>query len=424
LAKEMNLKSLISNLAQFDLTDLGGKPMDKICKATDSEPRVVTSSSRFSTDVIIKVGYFSLFILAVLLRIKLWKFTSGDFTYALLPWYDHIKEYGFIAFRDIVSDYNPPYLFLLYFVSLIRLTAIDAIKSIGLLGDIFLAYSVMEVIKGTKPIRHLPQLAAIATLFLPSVFLNSSMWGQCDAIYTAFLVLSFSELQKNRYWAGWIYWAVALVFKLQAVFFLPFLVYVWVADKRCNPFTPALVIPVFLAPLVPVWLFAGRGFMSLLNIYIDQAHAYDKYLTLNAATFYEWIPNEFSSYFVAGGILFATAIIGLILIAVLMYHRTMTVERSFMFVTFLLILTPFLLPRMHERYFMAGEVFSFALAFVKPRLSFIALFMQINALFTYMRYLSATPSPIPMNLMSLGILVVLWALASEFCQREELNHVN
>jgi len=46
----------------------------------------------------------------------------------------------------------------------------------------------------------------------------------------------------------WVFWAVAFLFKLQAVFFLPFLVYLWISRKKISIFAPLVAIPIFMMP--------------------------------------------------------------------------------------------------------------------------------------------------------------------------------
>jgi hypothetical protein len=52
-----------------------------------------------------------------------------------------------------------------------------------------------------------------------------------------------------------------------------------------------------------------------------------------------------------------------------------------------LALVPFVLPRMHERYFYPAEIFSLVLVFYKPRLWFLPLLFQASGLLVYSNYL-------------------------------------
>ena len=55
-------------------------------------------------------------ILAILIRYSLLDYKSLDYTGKFSHWYNFIKSNGFSAFATNFSNYNPPYLYLLYLV--------------------------------------------------------------------------------------------------------------------------------------------------------------------------------------------------------------------------------------------------------------------------------------------------------------------
>jgi Gpi18-like mannosyltransferase len=68
-----------------------------------------------------------------------------------------------------------------------------------------------------------PLFAALAVLFTPTVILNSSFWGQADAIHTTFLLACLYFLVTRREIPAFIAFGVAVAFKLQAIFLAPLL---------------------------------------------------------------------------------------------------------------------------------------------------------------------------------------------------------
>ena len=71
--------------------------------------------------------------------------------------------------------------------------------------------------------RFEPRLAFPLTLLLPTVFMNSSWWGQMDAIFTAFLVWTvYFLLERRNLWAC-LFGGIALGVKFQPLFFAPVL---------------------------------------------------------------------------------------------------------------------------------------------------------------------------------------------------------
>jgi len=64
------------------------------------------------------------------------------------------------------------------------------------------------------------------------VIINGAAWGQCDAIYTAFCLGSLYFILADRPAWACILFGLALSFKLQAVFFAPVLLLLFLRGKR------------------------------------------------------------------------------------------------------------------------------------------------------------------------------------------------
>jgi Gpi18-like mannosyltransferase len=54
------------------------------------------------------------------------------------------------------------------------------------------------------------------------VLFNSAAWGQCDGIYTCFIIMSLFYLLRERDILSMAMFGMAFAVKLQAVFFAPF----------------------------------------------------------------------------------------------------------------------------------------------------------------------------------------------------------
>ncbi len=80
-----------------------------------------------------------------------------------------------------------------------------------------LAYRIAKTHLGEKNAAIL----AMVVMLNPAVLMNTSSWGQADAVYILALVIVFYLLeQKRSYWAAAVF-AVSLLIKTQAVLFLP-----------------------------------------------------------------------------------------------------------------------------------------------------------------------------------------------------------
>jgi Gpi18-like mannosyltransferase len=362
------------------------------------------------TQLAIYAGFVALVVIACALRYTLIKFESLDYG-VFAGWYDQINAMGISSFKYEISNYTAPYTYSLFFFTLLPVSKVVAIKLSMIIFDFVLAYAVYLLVKVFRKDNYAPALAGIATLFLPTVFINSAFWAQIDAMFTAFLMLSlWAGLKGKSKWA-WIWFGVAFAIKFQAVFFLPILVFM--AFKTVN-WTKAWwgALAAFLLVFPPVIF--GRSFINILNIYPKQSEQFNGYLTLNAPSLYTWIPNSAFQYFNKAGILLAAAgVIGLIIVG-LIYKKFSQME-VLIFATLMLFIIPFLLPQMHERYFYPAEIAALVLAFAKPRFAWIVVAMQVITLFAYIPFLFGT-TPVSMKVLTLGVLAIICALGALYMQ--------
>src|SRR5262249_37300115 len=126
-------------------------------------------------------------VVAVVVRVSLYDFQSGDYRAFFAQWYDFIKANGgFSALRFQFADYNVPYLYLLAVLTYLPVPVLAGIKTISVLGDLVLAFYVYKLVALKYPRGWVPFAAAAVVALLPTVVMNSSMWAQCDSIYAAF----------------------------------------------------------------------------------------------------------------------------------------------------------------------------------------------------------------------------------------------
>ena len=204
-------------------------------------------------------------VLALLIRVSLLSFKSADYDIFTKVWYNTIQSLGYVALRGDFSNYNPPYLYVLYLVVrfLPNMSAVAAIKVPSIITDFVCAALVYKIIQEKTRNRLVPLLGYMATLLAPVVILNGSFWGQADSIYTAGLLGCIYFLLVKKNWLAFISFAVAFAFKLQAIFLLPVLVILWLRHEVSWKHFLAIPFVYFLA-ILPAWL-VGRPLGSLLG---------------------------------------------------------------------------------------------------------------------------------------------------------------
>jgi Gpi18-like mannosyltransferase len=135
-------------------------------------------------------GIVLLFIIGIVFRGLALPAISKDMFWAYIPRYDFLKVHGLQAIGTNFSDYTPPYLYLLWLATFTSkvLPEAAAIKFISILADIVSAVIVYRIVQLKYPTGLKPLLAAILFWSLPTIMMNSSLWGQADALYTLFLL--------------------------------------------------------------------------------------------------------------------------------------------------------------------------------------------------------------------------------------------
>lgn len=357
-------------------------------------------------------------VLAVGLRISLIDFKTLDFFASLKPWYNTIKSQGFSAFATDFSTYNPPYLYLLYIIArfLPDTPTVIAVKIPSLVADFITAYFVYRIVRVKYSSSDLiPILAAMAVLFAPTVVLNSAFWGQADSLFTVGLVACLFFLLTEKH--GWAMSAfgIALAFKLQAIFLAPLLLALLL--RGVIRWKYSLIIPaILILALVPSWI-AGRPIPGLLNIYLYQASQFEL-LTMNAPSLYAWLPASkevFNLFYVPGVI--AGAITAYLLFLIVYKSPNKLTQSSLVELALLsMLVIPFFLPKMHERYFYPADVISIAFAFYFPRLYFIPILVGGASFFAYQPYLfdvKQVPMPILAGVLLLVICILTYHAIKE-----------
>jgi Gpi18-like mannosyltransferase len=346
---------------------------------------------------------------AIHLRFVFREFESGDFTMHTSHWYAAVRDQGLGATASGVSNYTPTYLYLLNIVSILfpNLAPVIAIKIPSCVFDFLCAGLVFAITRLRYPSGRLPMLAFLAVLLAPTVVANSAIWGQADSIYTSMLLVCVYCLLTHRPVAAMLAFGIALSLKFQAMFLAPAIFALWL--RRHVPFwTPLLVPGVYTLLMIPAWL-EGRPFSALLSVYFAQSQA-SQQLTMNAPNPYSWIPHQFYSPVVIAGLLLMTAIGSLFAWLVWRSRVRLDEALTLRLCTLSLIMTPFFLPKMHDRFFFPADVFAIAYGFFFPRQYYVPIAVGFASLFAYNRFLLGRHI-VPLRGLALVMLFALVAVA-------------
>jgi len=325
----------------------------------------------------IKVLSLLLLALSIIIRLHFLPYTNFDMEIFNLKWYQTLVENGILnTLATNFTNYSPPYTYLLALATSTKdfIPPLIAIKLIPILFDIMGALVIFKITKIKYPQGDISLLSAAVFFAAPTIILNSSLWGQADSIYVFFLLLCLYYLMTNKPAFSMIAFGFAFAIKAQAVFLSPFLLIMFL-QKRIPWKLAAASLLAFLLACLPV-VFLGRSFTDTMFIYLKQASSYD-FLSKNAPNLYLFFSNDFFDAVMPSGIIVA-------ILATLYWvylsskaKRITGMDDTLLLALISTALVPFLLPKMHDRYFYPSDTLSILVAFIIPNLWFIALLYQL-----------------------------------------------
>jgi len=309
-------------------------------------------------------------------------YQSGDYIYFLKPW---IEEYRSMTFFEglgtKVGTYNPPYMYLLNIISRMNLPDLTVIKIISVFFDVLLAYFVMRIVALRTDRVNVHIFSFLLILSLPTVVLNSAMWGQCDSIYAAFAVGSvyFGLTKQSK--KAYAFMALAVTFKLQAVFLLPILPMFVITNKirfrDCYMF-----FAVYLATLLPA-IIAGMPIYDALFSYVSQASYYSS-LNLNMINIWRFVEQvNYESFRTAGIFMTGVAVLGLMYFTYVNRKRLVNTVDFVRLAYLFAVIMPFMLPKMHDRYYFMADILAVAVFFYDKRRWYVP---AVTVLCSYVSY--------------------------------------
>ena len=359
-------------------------------------------------------GIVLLFVMGIVLRGIALPAISGDVQWAYIPWYDILKTHGMQAIGTNFSDYTPPYLYLLWLATLTSnfLPSLVAVKLITIFADIVNTVLVYRIVKLKYPTGLKPILASALFWILPTVMINSSLWGQTDSLYSLFLLACIYFLLIEKSSLCLVTFGIAFAFKAQAIFILPFLAILFL--KKIIAWQSILLPPLtYIMLSIPPILF-GRPWSDVLSIYLLQASTFQS-LSSNAPNLYIFMSTVPYKYGTIIGLIFAILIVGswiwLNARARLDINHKSMILMSLVSVA----LVPLVLPKMHDRYFYPADIFSLLTAFYISELWFAPILYQIISMSAYLVTISGAP------ILLLQIAAVLNVIIAGFLVWEQVR---
>lgn len=368
-----------------------------------------------------------LLVPAMMIRLAFFDKTNTDYEWFLSRWIEHYRTNGgFAAMKDSIGNYNIPYLYFLAMFSYSSINDLYLIKLLSVFFDIILAYAGMRLVQKCCGRTTRGTVCFFVILYLPTVILNSAYWGQCDSIYVSFALLGLelalpergmhkfvektekketynildyfdmytatlpTEVPQNTLiekdgshpLLSMVCIAAAFGFKLQAVFIMPIWLTLWIW-RRYKWYTFAAFPLTYLIIILPAVLL-GRPFRDAVMLYADQAGTVGDALNYNSPSLTAFIRNPANSGRTSG-ILIAAAFAAMLLLLIIgiCVRRNLTPGGMLTYTALMVLVIPFLLPHMHDRYFYCADILTTVIAVLLPLTFPAAILTQFGSIICY-----------------------------------------
>lgn len=361
-------------------------------------------------------------ILAFGIRIVGKDFVSADMSDFLIPWFDEIKNSGGISSLDKqTGDYNLLYQTIIAILTYIPVNCIYLYKILSIIFDYALAFIAGIVLTDKfswKTIGLNFNLIYAVVLFIPTVVLNSSFWGQCDSIYTLFIVLAVFLLYKEKCIMAFIMIGIAFSFKLQTIFIIPFVIALYFYKKKFSFLNFFVSIIVFELSGI-VCFFQGRNILEPFRLYLNQTNTYPS-MWLNVASFWWLVGNDYSNLKLFA-IIVTIFICGVGLYLIMSEKvKIISLEDYLRVATWFMWTCILFLPSMHERYTYPLDIFLILLCFINREYLKYAIYSVCLSTITYSSFLFANTS-IDILMVLLYIFLYVCFSVKVFAQKERIE---
>lgn len=301
-------------------------------------------------------------------------------------WSERIYSVGPAAFysTEVFTDYPPGYMYLLYVIgalrNLLQLTFYSGmhlllLKLPAVICDMVSAAVIFRETNSRYSEKHALLIGA-AYLFNPAIILNSSVWGQVDAVYTLPLLLLCLYLIRGRFFPACICFGIGTLIKPQMLIFTPVLL-VYLADSvflHKYPVSKTLsdIGRALAAALGTILLALPFGLPKVVSQYTDTLASYP-YATVNAYNFWSlfglnWKSQDTLFLFLPvstwGTVVILLIVFFTFMISLRMRQNTMKYPLMCCFLIFSMFAFS---TRMHERYLFAGLILLLLCFIQQPR---------------------------------------------------------
>lgn len=389
----------------------------------------------------------SVIALTMAARVSMLDYLTADYNSFLSGWVEAFRQGGVRMLGENVGDYNLLYQYVLLIIAKTPLHDLYLIKLFTVIFDYALAVAMMQAaghFAGKK--AALPVMMIVCAL--PTTLIDGACWGQCDTVYVCLIVLSLYWMKTKKPTRAAVMLSLAFAFKLQTIFFFPVVLLALIHGEYKPKHALAFALA-YLVTMIPA-LLAGRSFTDAISVYANQSMGqyYDR-LFYNAPNLYAFFPlrefanrQEFTWMRYLSDIdskaanpyidealtptyqsaaLYACVLLTLLVVVYwLMHVREITPNMTLDFALFFAIFLPFVMPKIHDRYFFLADMLSILYAARYRDRRFVPLLVVSASLMSYMPFITRQ-RPVDMRILALMMLAALVVVSRDMLRKMREN---
>lgn len=328
-----------------------------------------------------------------------------------MGWSNMVYENGFHKFyylENAFTDYPPGYMYVLYIIGWLRsvlnlgegTAAIILTKLPAMAADMASACLLYKIAG-----QHISKKGAafLAGIFLitPSIFLDSTVWGQVDSVFTIFVLLMCYLVTEKKLIPSYFAFAIGILIKPQTLIFTPVLIFgiidqviierygkepkevFWKNFLKHLGFGLLAILMMFLL-IIPFGFHGDFADNPIIKQYVDTISSYP-YASVNAYNFWGLLGKIWTSQ-TEGFLHFSYKIWGaffilqILVLAAFVNFRSRIRETKYYFSGALIVTGMFTLSvRMHERYVYPAVVLLIICFVIRPKVENFILYVSLSA---------------------------------------------
>lgn len=342
-------------------------------------------------------------VLSSYVRYKFIYYPTNDVAGIVFSWMKQIEANGFRNFYKANADYPVLYLFIVGIFTLFPhgqevtfggytfyANWMIELKTLLFILSFFLSFGVYQIVQNVTKDRLKATLSYIVSVCLPVQIVNSAVWGNNDVMYAVLLVYALYFVLIGKDCWAWFLVGVCFGVKLQAVFIVPFMLYM-VLRKKVRFYRVYLAFIGLLCTFLPAYI-CGASFSEPFHVLSTQFGEYQN-LHYGSANFWHLVNFKPELNVIVAP---ASTYLGILFIGIfsaVVYARQLkdTKENTVLAAAFLIGLVPYFLPHMHERYLYMLDVMTVLYVFTRKNIRnswLLIVAMQLSSGIAYYHYLS------------------------------------